>query len=84
MRMFENQNEEMREAIRTSATKGEAFEKIKKINSRKVLTENYVKTNGVIMRTIPKVRGKKARRIDKINRHNEKFDAIHSSKKVKE
>ena len=42
----------------------------------KTLTENYTSDgNGTIRRKIPKVRGKLARKIDKIRRHNAKVDA---------
>jgi len=41
----------------------------------KMLTQNYyTDSTGVIRRRIPKVRGKRARHIDKINRFNNKVD----------
>jgi len=44
----------------------------------KMLTQNYyTDSTGVIRRLIPKLRGKKARKIDKIKRHNAKFDLEH-------
>lgn len=82
MKMFEDQTEEIKQALNLNQAESTftKLEIIRKIRARKVLTENYVKENGTIRRAIPKVRGKKARKIEKILRHNAKFDLEHKRK----